>query len=108
MRNLVILLVCLFLIVNITRSLKELTTAGGQVEETEKQVEKLRLRNEELKKQKIEVQKPSYLEKVARDKLGMAKEGEVIIVLPPIPLSAPAGVKEENIPNWKKWYHLFF
>ena len=36
--------------------------------------------NRELKKEKEKLEKdPSYIEKIAREKLGMAKEGEIIL-----------------------------
>lgn len=104
--NLLILIVGLFLIVNLTRSIGDLLKAKDKIKEVEKGVTQLKQQNEELKKRLAEVQSPEYLEKIARDKLGLAKEGEVVVILPPYQ-SAPE-VTEKNLPNWQKWWKLFF
>ena len=50
----------------------------------------------------------SYEQKVkeAREKLGWAKEGEEIWVLPPIAVNPPEEVEEE-IPIWREWLEVF-
>lgn len=105
--SLIILAIGLFLIVNLTRSIWQLLRAGDRIKQAEEQVAQIRLKNDELKKRLAEVQSPAYLEKIAREKLGLAKEGEVVVILPPYqPPSPPAG--GENLPNWEKWWKLFF
>lgn len=106
MRSVFILIIGLFLIVNLTRSILELVRAADKIKEAEKQVAQLQFKNDELKKRLAEVQSPKYLEKIAREKLGLAKKGEVVVILPPYQPSAQ--VQEENLPNWKKWLRLFF
>lgn len=108
--NLIILIVGLFLIVNLTRSIWELLGAGDRIKEAENQVAKLRFKNDELKKQLSQVQSPAYLEKMAREKLGLAREGEVVVILPPNSQQGVGSepVPEQNIPNWQKWWNLFF
>jgi cell division protein FtsB len=67
--------------------------------------------NDRLKKLVEEAQKPEFIEKEAREKLGMTREGEAIVILPKSQISNPndqVKQKEENISNWKKWWRLFF
>ena len=46
----------------------------------EKRTELLKKANEELKKEKERLENdPAYVEKIAREKLGMAKKGEIIL-----------------------------
>ena len=105
--NLIILILGFYLIVNLTRSIFELVRAGDKIKEAESGAAQLQFKNDELKKRLAEVQSPKYLEKIAREKLGLAKKGEVVVILPPYqPPSPPAG--GENLPNWKKWLRLFF
>lgn len=95
------------MIVNLTRSILELLGAGDKIKEAEERVAQLRLKNDDLQKKFEEVQSPAYLEKMAREKLGLAKEGEVVVILPPYqPPASPSS--KENQPNWKKWLKLFF
>ena len=44
----------------------------------EKQIEELKKQNIELTEEKKRLQDPVYLEKVAREKMGLIREGEVI------------------------------
>lgn len=104
--NLTILVIGLFLIVNLTRSILSLLRAGDKIKEVQEQVAELQFKNDELKKRLAEMQSPAYLEKIAREKLGLAKEGEVVVILPPYQPPLPSG--EESLPNWKKWLRLFF
>jgi cell division protein FtsB len=55
-----------------------------------------------------------YIEQEARNKLGLAKPGETVVIMP----DASAGGSQisqpnlpqsvDTIPNWKKWWELFF
>lgn len=49
----------------------------------EKQIEELKKQNIELTEEKKRLQDPVYLEKVAREKMGLIREGEVIYRLTP-------------------------
>ena len=61
-----------------------------------------------------EVKGEEYIEKQLRDNLGLAKEGEIVVVLPDEEILrkiAPSVPEEEDIlpdPTWKKWLKLFF
>ncbi len=74
----------------------------------------LKKENEELQKRLTETQSPVYIERELRDKLGLAKRGEVVVVLPDAEILkrlAPKSSEEEDFlpdPTWKKWAKLFF
>ena len=106
--NLIILILGLFLIVNLTRSIYSLLKAGDKLKEEEKKVAELKYQNDELKNKLSEVQSPSFLEKMAREKLGLAKEGETVVILPSILPQNPKLNPEEKLANWQKWWRLFF
>lgn len=79
---------------------------GGRVGEAQKELELTQRKNAELKKKLSEVQSPQYLERIARDNLGLAKVGETVVILPPV--SEPIDLKiKEEIPNWQKWVKMF-
>jgi hypothetical protein len=61
------------------------------------------------------VESDFYRQKEARDKLGLARSGETVIVLPNeeilrrlSPRKADSQVENQKEPNWKKWANLFF
>lgn len=106
--NLIILIVGLFLIVNLSRSIWQLYKAGDQIKEAEDNATQMQAENNELKKKFSTVQSPAYLEKIAREKLGLAKEGEMVVILPPVEPEATKSGNQTNLQNWQKWWKLFF
>jgi len=111
-RNLLLflaVLISILLIVNSSKRILNLRTTSQQVEESEAQLENLRKDNEKLKEELKYKKSNEFAEKEIRDKLGLAKEGETVVILP----------KDENQqvttdngqltkPNWRKWRDLFF
>ena len=95
---------------NLTKSFQ----VQRKIQEEERKVETLKRENERLKRESEKVMSGVYIEKQLRDRLGLAKEGEYIVVLPDeetLKRLAPKIEEEEEIlpePNWKKWYKLFF
>lgn len=107
--NLFIIIVGLLLIVNLTRSISQLVKSWEKVDQVKKETVMIQKKNEELKVKLQEAQSREFIEKIARDKLGLAKEGETVVILPVRPPEADSGqAPHENIPNWQKWWKLFF
>ncbi len=66
--------------------------------------------NQQFKKQLEEAQTPAFIEKAARDKLGLVKPGEIVVLLgKPVATGSVSlrGPREESA-NWKQWWKLFF
>jgi len=108
--------IALFLVLSISliRNIIKISQAGKVVGEASLRVEILKEENLKLQERLSEVQGEAYVEKELRDKLGLAKEGETILVLPEediVRSLAPKLTEEEETlpdPNWKKWLKLFF
>ncbi len=105
--TLVIILVSYNLIGQIFDALK----VGDRLEESAERLHTLEIKNQELKKKLLEVKSPEFIEKQARDKLGLAKEGETIVVIPQEKIDAILGaskkLEELRLPNWQGWLKLF-
>jgi cell division protein FtsB len=112
--NYVLIAVFSLMLISLTRNILKIRTFRGRLTETEERIEKLKSENEVLGEKLDTFQSDEYIEKQLRDKLGLAKEEETIIVLPDeetIRKFAPKTEEEEEIlpnPNWKKWFKLFF
>lgn len=112
--NLGIILVTLFFGVSLIRNVVRISKVKKEIRLAEVRVEKLKEQNEELKGRLGEVQSQAFVEKQLRDKLGLAKEGETVLVLPEDEvlrrLAPDTPDEEETLPpaNWEKWYKLFF
>ena len=110
----VLAVVVLLLIISLSRSVLRLKRARSRVAEAEIALEEVSERNNELKRQKQVVESEFFIEKQLRDNFGLAKEGEIVLVLPEHEilrrLSPRVENEEQNTlpdPNWKKWANLF-
>ncbi len=98
---------------SLIRNIIRVLNVRDRIKEEEKKVETLRKEKEELEKKVIDAESDAYIEKQLRDKLGLAKEGEIILVLPEDEILrkiAPVVQEEEDFlpdPTWKKWLKLF-
>jgi len=77
----------------------------------EEKAQKLAAEQKQLLEKKAYFQSPEFVEEEARNKLNMAKPGETVVILPPN-LAQVLGREEKpaapEIPNWRKWWNLFF
>lgn len=106
-------LVILFLfslIVNFSGQIIRTWKAGRKLADLETELFRLEEKNRELQTELKRVQGADFIEEEAREKLGMAKEGEKIVILP---TSIPGELSEDfsNQPqpksNWRRWWELF-
>lgn len=103
-----IIVVLLLLIKNIVSSILSLRQNSHIVTSLEQQ-EKDELQKREFLKQQLYFSKtPEFIENEAREKLGMVKPGEYIVLAPPPKKDEKKSVVIDNSPNWKKWWNLFF
>ncbi len=66
-------------------------------------------RNESLKKRLKEATSSAFVEKQAREKLGLVKEGDTVILLDTSAMKEVESVQnEKQESNWDKWWKLFF
>lgn len=96
----------LILAINLSRSLIGLFKKGDIISESAKKLSIVKGENEELKKQLATVQQKDYIEKQAREKLNLGKEGEIVVILPSIS-PVPIQEKKEELQTWQKWIKLF-
>ena len=94
--------VLLVIMVRLGGNVWRLWKAGDRIKEAEAGVRSQELENQELKKRLAEVQSPEFIEKEAREKLGLGE-----------PLPSPPNLKSQipnlnvEIPNWRKWWKLY-
>jgi len=65
------------------RAYYRVSQSKHQVKEIEKKLKELRLESERLKEEEKNTENPFYLEKLAREKLGLAKKGEIVYKIIP-------------------------
>lgn len=101
--------VSVFLCVGLTQSIVNHWQKRSIVEKRQ-----LMLREEEARKQQLlqkltEATTSAFIEREAREKLGLVKEGDTVVLVPAVSseiTDETAGGK--GMPHWKKWWKLFF
>jgi len=99
---------------SLVKNIGRVVKANKRIADAQNKVTKLQNENEELKKDLGLVLGDQYIEKQLRDKLGLAKEGETILILPDEEFIKKLVPELEEAkeqlpePNWKKWVNLFF
>ncbi len=109
-----LLFLALFLSFSLARNIVSFTSAKRKLSQESEKIAKLEKEVQIVEQQVKSVKKEEFVEKEARDKLGLAKEGEIVIVLPEDTVLAQLAPKipqaDEFLPepNWKKWANLFY
>ena len=108
--RLIILLGSLALVVSLPRSLLNLWKRRDLIFERQEVLRKTQTENQRLRQLLAEVTSQAYIEKAAREKLGLVKPGETVVL---VPKSQSLGTGEETKPeekltNWQRWWRLFF
>ncbi len=65
---------------NFWQNIEKMNHLQSKIDEMEEKIEKAEAENEELKEQLENTNDPEYIEEVAREKLGLVKPGEMLLV----------------------------
>ncbi len=106
--SILLIIVAYNLITQIIYALK----SGDRLNLAAESLIKLQSANRTLKQRLEQVKSPDFIEKEARDKLGMAKNGETIVIIPPDKINSVLGASVSafptRLPNWLGWWKVFF
>ena len=106
-------LLVVLLLVTLTKNIVKNLEIQKKITAQKARVEQMQKDNAALAQKLLEVQSQEYIEKQLREKLGLARPGEIVVVLPDtatLEKLAPAvKIDEKSLPdpNWKKWVKLF-
>ena len=98
--------VCLIVIVSLVGSFGDLGKADRRIREARDEFSGLEKEEQKLLRRKREVDSPEFVEEEARNRLGMAKLGETVVILPDNLKTGPKAMEKSTIPNWEKWWRL--
>lgn len=103
-----VLIVAYNLIIQIADAVRSQERLSAQAET----VYKLEAKNRELKNKLSQIQSTEFIEEQARNKLGLSKEGETLVIIPEDILKLVMGVSSSaqisRLPNWLGWLKLFW
>ncbi len=109
-----IIILGLILAISLIKSTLKILGSNEKITQASDEVRELEKENEILEKEFKGVQNVQFIEKEARDKLGLAKESEFVLILPDEEtlrsLSPKMQEKMRELPssNWEKWLKLFW
>lgn len=103
-----IVIVLLFIINNLVHSIYDLWQKQGLLTQAEKQLSAEKLKNTKLKTEISRAKSPQFIDEEARNKLFLVKPGEQEVLISKDLLSKSPQKQAQNIPNWQKWWQLFF
>jgi cell division protein FtsB len=101
------------LLASTVKNLQKVAGIKSAVQVEKAKVEKMKEDNAQLQAQIAQIQSPEFIEGQIRNKLGLVKPGEAIVVLPDaetlrkLAPQMPVEVDTLPDPNWKKWMKLF-
>lgn len=92
---------------------KNLYSAFGNskyLEQAQSKLDRLRSENEALLRENALAKDPSFIEREARERLGLVKPGEVVVILPEeeAPPSETTLPQAPARPVWQQWLGLLF
>lgn len=85
--------------------------SGGILDQKAAELGKVQEENRKLKLKLEETENYQFIERVARDKLNLARENEVIVIIPQEKIdkiiNSNRPLPEIKVPNWQGWFKLF-
>ncbi len=106
-----IIIVGLFIIIGMAQSIISDLQRNDIVAERQSTLAQEEKRNEALKDELRVATSSSFIEKQARDKLGLAKpEDTIVLMVTPgdLPSTDWNGASDANLTPWQRWWKLFF
>lgn len=107
----IIILIILVIAYNLTIQIKEATKSGERLSQSADELFKIETRNRQLKEKLTQIESQQYLEELARNKLGLSKKGETVVVIPEEKLKSILGSSfsaQIRLPNWLGWFRVFW
>lgn len=106
-----IILAGLIMAYNLLTQIMSAVKSGERLSQAAEMLYKLEIKNKELKKKLSEIQSPEFIEAQARNKLGLGKRGETIVIIPEDKLKLVMGISESaqiRLPNPLGWLKVFW
>lgn len=105
----VIVIILLLIINSLARSIFDLTGKRDLLTQAQKELEGEKLKNQKLKAELTFVKTDQFIEETAHNKLFLVKPGEQqVLISKDLILKTEAQSQKDNLPNWQKWFNLFF
>lgn len=107
-----VIVIVLVIAYNLLRQITQALKSGERLSEATEELYKLQNKNQELKKKLPQIQSLDFIEQQARDKLGLSKKGETVVIIPEdklkLVMGASASAQIPRLSNPLGWLKVFF
>lgn len=106
-----LILVSLVMAYNLVNQIIAVTKSGERLFRSADILFRLEAKNRQLKEKLSKLKSTEFLEEQARNKLGLAKAGETVVVIPEEKLKSILGASQSaqiRLPNWLGWLQVFW
>lgn len=93
--------------IGIIRSVVTITQKRGIVAERKAVLTAEEAKRADLEQQLREATSSAFVERAAREKLGLVREGETVVIMDQTQASGSSDINQST-PSWKQWWGLFF
>lgn len=103
--------VAIFIAYNLLSQILQAVKSSERLSSEAEDLFKLEAKNKQLKSKLSQIRSPEFIEKEARNKLGLAKPGETVIIIPDEKIKAilqASSSAQIRLPNPLGWWRLFF
>lgn len=108
----IISLIVIITIYNLVSQIINAVKSGERLGVAADSLIKLQIQNKELQKKLLQVKDPKFIEEQARNKLGLTKSGETLVIIPDERIKQVLGTSQAaegvRLPNWLGWWKVFF
>lgn len=106
----IIIVASVIIINNLAHSIYDLWQKKDLIARVQQELIRQKQENHRLKSELSYVESREFIEKEARNKLLLVKQGEQQVLIPQdlIQNSKPSEEGDKDDANWKKWWELFF
>ena len=108
----IVIVVSIVMVINLSRSIWDLWRRRDVLGERQEVLRRTQEENKRLQSELEYAGSGEFIEQEARNRLGLGREGETVVMLPKSQITNPNNQtkqeKEEKFPNWKRWWRLFF
>lgn len=102
------------LVFSVVKNLRQTRLAKQRIQNTQEILADLEITNRELEDSLVKVETEEYSQEQVRNKLGLVKPGERVMVMPESEVVKSLSFRKKGVqieeliePNWKKWLRLF-
>ena len=107
-KGVVLLVILISLVFSSVKSWVKLNDRLKFIKETKLKLVEEEKKQENLKRELARTESIEFIEKQAREKLNMGREGEVTVLLPtPVVFVSPTPTPMDTAANWEKWIRVF-